>query len=345
MEIISFLISFLLSGLLSFSPLGLDRLTDEPQKFHEKPVPRVGGLAIFLATFIGLYQFKILTWKFPTSIAFLSGFIEDITRKLSEKIRFFILILAALVAVFSLNVVIIDLKEFPVLSLLVQFFPFAVLFTVIAIVGLANAFNIIDGLNGLSSGTALIVLASIMYVSLEVGDYKIFLLSEILFLSTLGFFLWNFPWGKIFLGDGGAYFLGFFIACLVILLNQKHQLVSDWYPVAVAVYPIFETLFSMIRRACFLKTSPLKPDRYHLHSLLFLFLKRKVKDSLANPFTSLILLIGQSIFVAVTSFYWKKTYILLMVIAIFVVTYISAYAILLKILKIDLRKNETIKPN
>jgi len=339
MEIIIFLTSFLLSGLLGFSLLGLDKLTNEPQKFHKKPVPRIGGLAIFLATFIGLIQAKISTCFFPTSIAFLSGFIEDITRKLSEKIRFFILILAALVAVFSLNVVIIDLKEVPVLNLLVQFFPFAVLFTVIAIVGLANAFNMIDGLNGLSSGTALIVLASIMYVSLQAGDFQIFLLSKILFLSTLGFFFWNFPWGKIFLGDGGAYFLGFFIACLVIFFNQKYQRVSDWYPVAVAVYPIFETLFSMFRRVFFLKTNPLKPDRYHLHSLLFLFFKKRLKESVANPLASVVLLIIQLPFVVISSLYWEKTYILLADIAFFVVTYILAYVTLLKITRIDLGKN------
>ena len=330
MELVSFILSFILSAFLSFSKFGLDRLTSEPQKFHKKPVPRIGGLAIFVSTVVGILSNKFFSWLLPLTIAFVAGFLEDITRKISERVRFVILTVGALITIFTLNVVITDLKEAPVLGYLVHFYPFAVLFTTIAIVGLANAFNIIDGLNGLSSGTALLVLLSVMYVALQVNDFQIYLLSKILFFSTLGFFLWNFPFGKIFLGDGGAYFIGFYIACLIIVLNQQHQKVSDWYPVGVAIYPIFEALFSIFRRALIFKTNPLKPDSYHLHSLIYSFLKGKLPPHIANPLTALSMLLIQTPFIVMVSLKWSETGSILSIICLFCILYLAIYVFFLK---------------
>ena len=327
-----FLLSLAISFLIANSKKGLDLLTNEPQKFHEKPVPRIGGLSIFISTLYGFFVYKLLLnpLSLALSVSFLSGFIEDITRKISEKTRLLILILAAFIAIFFANVLILNLNEVPILGELVRFLPIAVVFTTIAIVGLANAFNIIDGLNGLASGTALIILASIYFVALQNGDIEIKTLSEILFTAILGFFVWNFPFGKIFLGDGGAYFIGFYIACLDILLNQKHQQVSDWYALAVIIYPVFEVIFSIIRRKFILGLNPLKPDNFHLHSLLFQLLMKKLSKSWANPLAALIILIAYAGYVYLVSIYWSDTPILLLLIAIFCAVYTIFYFALYK---------------
>ena len=325
-----YIVSFILSGLLSYLPIGKDTLTKEPQKFHKKPVPRTGGLAIFIATLVGLIIHSLFSWILPVTFSFITGFIEDITRKVSPKTRFLLLSLAAVLAILGLKIIISRLEDIPFMNSLLQFTPFAILFTLIAIVGLANAFNMIDGLNGLASGTALTILSSLMYVSLKVNDNLVNLLSVILFLSILGFFFWNFPWGKIFLGDGGAYFIGFFIACLVITLHKNHLEVSDWYPVAVAVYPIFDALFSIFRRVVLLKENPLKPDKYHLHSLLYFFLRKKVKDNLANPLAAFLLIVFQISFIIPTSLYWYASKYLIINILIFCILYILIYIVLVK---------------
>ena len=330
-----FLLSFLISLLIANSKKGLDLLTNEPQKFHEKPVPRIGGLSIFISTLYGFFIQKMLLTplSLALSISFLGGFIEDITRRISEKVRLLILISAALVAIFFAKVLILNLNEVPILGDLIKFLPIAVLFTTVAIVGLSNAFNIIDGLNGLSSGTALIILASIYFVASQNGDIEIETLSKILFAAILGFFVWNFPFGKIFLGDGGAYFIGFYIACLDILLNQRHQDVSDWYALAVIIYPVFEAIFSIIRRKFVLGLNPLKPDSFHLHSLLFQLLMRKFPKNWANPLAALIILLIYAGYISVVSIYWNNTPILLFLIITFCAVYTITYTALYKKVK------------
>ena len=326
---------FLLSTFLSFvlSKIrfnkGLDNITGEPQKIHTQPIPRVGGFAVFLSTIYGFFLYKISLNFFELSItlAFISGFIEDITRKLSEKLRLLLLFISALTVILGEKILVQNLNGVPILESLINFYPFAVIFTAVAIAGLSNAFNIIDGLNGLASGIALIILISIYFVAGQLPDLQTFIYAKILILSLLGFFIWNFPWGRIFLGDGGAYFLGFYIACLVILLNQKN--VPAWYSLAVIIYPVFEVIFSMIRRGL-LKKNPLKPDRYHLHTLLFTILSQKYSSKWANPMASAIILLLYLAYVWVITVFWNNSLILVVAIITFCAIYTATYFFLYK---------------
>jgi UDP-N-acetylmuramyl pentapeptide phosphotransferase/UDP-N-acetylglucosamine-1-phosphate transferase len=137
------------------------------------------------------------------------------------------------------------------------------------VAGVANAVNIIDGFNGLASMCVVIMLIGLAYVAFAVDDRLIALLALAGVGAVLGFFVWNFPAGLVFLGDGGAYFLGFYLAELAILLLHRNPDVSPMFPLLLCIYPVFETLFSIYRRK-WLRGVPVgMPDGAHLHSLIY----------------------------------------------------------------------------
>ena len=143
-------------------------------------------------------------------------------------------------------------------------------FTTFALVGVSNAINIIDGFNGLASGVCLLILSGILYVAYDVKDVEIFYCALVLFFGILGFFVCNFPLGKIFLGDGGAYFLGFILGMLLVLLTQRHtKSVSAFFGLSIMIYPVWEVVFSIWRKRFKRKMSATEPDKVHLHMLIF----------------------------------------------------------------------------
>ena len=146
---------------------------------------------------------------------------------------------------------------------------FAVAFTAFAVGGIANSINIIDGYNGLAGGYAVIVLAALAWVAGQVGDPVVLTASLVMLGALLGFLLWNYPAGKIFMGDGGAYLLGFWLGELAVLLVVRNPDVSPWFPLMLLAYPVVDTLFSMYRRHILRGYSPGDADAMHLHQLVF----------------------------------------------------------------------------
>jgi UDP-N-acetylmuramyl pentapeptide phosphotransferase/UDP-N-acetylglucosamine-1-phosphate transferase len=144
----------------------------------------------------------------------------------------------------------------------------AILITCIAVSGVSHSFNLIDGYNGLSGVVALIILMGIAYVSFQVSDNQIFFLSIVTIGSLSGFLVLNYPRGLIFLGDGGAYLLGFIVAQLSVLLTFRNHEISKWFPLLLCLYPVFETLFTMYRRIFIKRVSAGRPDASHLHQLI-----------------------------------------------------------------------------
>jgi UDP-N-acetylmuramyl pentapeptide phosphotransferase/UDP-N-acetylglucosamine-1-phosphate transferase len=112
-------------------------------------------------------------------------------------------------------------------------------------------------------------LTAIGFVAFLAGDKTIMSLSIITLSSIFGFFIWNYPRGQIFLGDGGAYLIGFWVAALSVGLTVRHENISPWFPLVSNAYPIFETLFSIYRRKIHQGRSPGMPDRLHLHGLVY----------------------------------------------------------------------------
>jgi UDP-N-acetylmuramyl pentapeptide phosphotransferase/UDP-N-acetylglucosamine-1-phosphate transferase len=258
-----------------------------PQKFHSAPTPRIGGLGVMAGLFVtgaALLAFEqsasseqlgyLLIASLP---AFLGGITEDVTKNVGVLTRLLLTMLAAAFGVWLLGAVIPRL-DIPGFDTLLMWAPFAIAFTMFAVGGVANAINIIDGYNGLAAGHAVIVLTAMAWVSALVGDDFLFTSALAMIGALLGFLAWNYPKGKIFLGDGGAYLLGFWLAEISVLLVVRHPEVSPWFPMLLLVYPIFETLFSMYRRKVVQGQSPGHPDRQHLHQVIYMRLTQARTD-------------------------------------------------------------------
>jgi UDP-N-acetylmuramyl pentapeptide phosphotransferase/UDP-N-acetylglucosamine-1-phosphate transferase len=234
----------------------LDHDLSGPQKFHAFAVPRVGGIGIVAGLVCavpalwaanpaaGRVAGALLLCGLP---ALGAGLVEDFTKRVSPRSRLLATALSAALMVWFLDAA-ITRTDIPGLDWVVGFGTGAALLTVFAVAGIANSVNIIDGFNGLASMCVVIMLAALAYVAFQVGDPVIGALALAGIGAVLGFFVWNFPAGLIFLGDGGAYFLGFFVAELSILLLVRNPDVSPLFPLLVCVYPVFETLFSIYRR-------------------------------------------------------------------------------------------------
>lgn len=154
-----------------------------------------------------------------------SGLVEDLTKRVSPLARLVCTMAAAALAYFLLNVAVTRISV-PPLDFLLSYAVISCAVTVLAVAALANAINIIDGFNGLASMVAFMMVASLAYVAFQVSDPIVLSASFMMMGAVLGFFIWNFPAGLIFLGDGGAYFIGFMLAELSIMLVMRDRDVS-----------------------------------------------------------------------------------------------------------------------
>ncbi len=263
-----------------------------PQKIHHHPTPRIGGLGLISALFAcaslmlftadGIQQREFGLLIICSMPAFLGGIVEDVTRRVGVLERLLLTMLSASMAAWLLNGILIRL-HIPVIDSLMPLIPFALAITIFAVRGVANAINIIDGFNGLSASYAVVVSAGLAFVANRVGDPLVFSVSLSLTGCLLGFLAWNWPRGKLFLGDGGAYLVGFLLAEQAVLLTTRNPDVSPWYPVVLLIYPVFETLFTIYRRKVVRGRSPGQPDGLHLHTLIY----RRIVPRCSNTGTSL----------------------------------------------------------
>ena len=243
------------------------------QKFHTSPTPRIGGVAIVSGIFSGWFFaphnfFGGLLWPLLLAgiPAFVFGLLEDVTKKISVRVRLLATMACGVIGYVITGFSITDVNV-PGIDWLLDFTVLSVAFTAFSVAGIANSINIIDGFNGLSSGTAVIIAASFAAISLNLGDDYLTYVCLLITATTLGFMLVNWPFGKIFLGDGGAYFIGFSLAWVAVLMLERHPEVSAWAPMLVCGYPVIEVVFSMLRRRR-RSLSVGDPDRIHLHSLV-----------------------------------------------------------------------------
>lgn len=247
--------------------------TDVPnaRKVHTHIMPRLGGLAFYLAFVIGMlivrpdssYTMPVLI---GSVIIVITGILDDIFT-LSPKIKITGHLLAALVIVQGgISVAFINLPFNGVLYLHWLSIPLTVLW----IIGITNAINLIDGLDGLAAGVSSIVLLTIAGLALTEGNSFVFIVSTLMLGSTLGFLPYNFHPAKIFMGDTGSNLLGYVIAVLALLGFKNVTLFSLVVPIIILAVPISDTLFAIIRRL--VNRQPLTaPDKSHLHHCLLRF--------------------------------------------------------------------------
>ena len=277
------------------------------QSAHSGFVPRVGGQAIYvsLISLIPLLSFGFiplalvfdlnvyeLTWLILSSApVFLMGLAEDLGYNASPRVR----ILASTVSslfVMMLFKVWVSKVGVPGFDAVIKFTPFAIFFTLFATVGVVNAFNLIDGLNGLSSYISISIAASLSIVSFDVGNSQFAIFLVLLSFAVLGFSVLNFPFGKIFLGDGGAYALGHLLVWSAILLIDKETEISPFSILLIFFWPVADTGLAIWRRWK-LGTPADRPDRLHFHQLTMRFFEIRIfgreKRHITNPISTLVL--------------------------------------------------------
>jgi len=252
------------------------------QKVHTTAVPRIGGVGVVAGLLLGIFAF---TQLFPGQFnaaqldlvllllcasipAFVAGIIEDFTKRVSVRVRLVATIASALLASVMLGATVEEMDIWGLDSLLV-YAPVAIAVTAIMVAGAANAVNIIDGFNGLSSTTIILMATGLGIIAWQHNDAFVMMLAALCVGAACGFLVLNYPTGKLFLGDGGAYFLGFWVAEMAVLLLNRHAEINAWQVLGVCAYPIIEVLFSIYRRRFIQNVSPGAPDALHLHTLIF----------------------------------------------------------------------------
>jgi len=344
-----FLLSFVLSAALTILVVrGLrhrgsatkDDDLSGPQKVHATTVARVGGIGVVGA----LAGVAALAWALDRELArvlalllacgmpvFAMGLLEDLTKRVSPVSRLGAAAISALLAALVLGTV-IDRTDIWGLDWIASTATGAVLLAVFAVSGIANAINIIDGFNGLASMCATMIMLSIAYVAFQVGDSLVFSLAVAGAGAVLGFFIWNYPAGLIFLGDGGAYFIGFLTAEIALLLLQRNPPVSPLFPLLACIYPVFETVFSMYRRKVIRGQSVGMPDGLHLHSLVYRRLLRWAigrQDAAAmmrrNSRTAPYLWLLSMFAVIPAILFWNNSRVLGLCIVLFALAYVVLY--------------------
>ena len=246
---------------------------DGVQKFHHEPTPHVGGLAVFLSFVLGSFLLPIEAQRVLQPIlivsapVFIIGLIEDFSAKVSPLWRLLFIFLSLSVSFFYLNVGVYSLS-FDWIDALLSYPIIGLLFTLLVVGGAVNALNVIDGYNGLMSGYAILVSIAMAVVAHQLGDALIVQLNLLLIMSLLGFFLLNFPFGKLFMGDGGAYFIGFMLSMIGLVFVSRHDELSNWFVLGLLMYPMYELLFSVYRKRVINGTPASQPDGFHLHMLV-----------------------------------------------------------------------------
>lgn len=247
-------------------------LTDGVQKFHTAPTPRVGGIPILLGLVVAWgeappdMQAMLTPILFAGLPAFIFGVAEDITKRVGVVARLLATMASGLLGWWITDYSLTRVDVWGV-DWLLSFTMVSVVFTAFAVGGVANSINIIDGFNGLASTMSTLAFVGYAMIAWQVGDTTLAGVSLVLAACVWGFFWVNWPFGKLFLGDGGSYFIGFALAWVAVLLIERNASVSAFAALLVCVHPVTEVLFSIYRRKI-RKDHPGMPDRLHFHSLV-----------------------------------------------------------------------------
>ena len=302
---------------------------DIHQKFTlSNSIPLSGGIYLIIIFFIYSYNQIGLLFLFIISI-FLIGLLSDIKIIYSVKLRIFLQSIVVIVLVIFFDLKILSTR-IGLLDKVLEFNYINYLFVTFCILIIINGTNFIDGLNTLVIGYYLII--TIMIFNLELFstisvDNNLIILG-IIFLSFI--YILNLL-NKLFLGDSGAYFLGFSYAILLIMIHNKNLSVSPFFIILLLWYPGFEILFSIIRKINN-KISPLAPDIKHLHQIIFIYLNRTFfkKKIYANIISANIINLYNIIIFCIAISDISKTSLQIILIMLNIFIYLITYFSLIK---------------
>ncbi|HVN33859.1 MAG TPA: glycosyltransferase [Casimicrobiaceae bacterium] len=261
------------------------------QKVHISATSRLGGVIVVVGSLAVLGTGRGLGYHdvaaaLPLALAalpvVLMGLAEDLTGSVRPRYRMIAAVASGALASYYAGGVIPRL-DLPLVDTLLRNPWIALPLTWFMVAGACNAINLVDGANGLASGTAMIMFGGIALAAGWSGDSRT--LAEALTMMGLlaGFLVWNYPRGRIFLGDAGAYFVGFMYAELSIRLIARNDGISAWYVIMLGAYPICDTLFAMYRRGVVRRRPLMAPDALHLHTLVFRRVAMPIERRTANP--------------------------------------------------------------
>lgn len=301
--------------------LGAIDIPQDNRRMHKQPIPRLGGLAIYLGfvitslVFLNLSPLLITILLGGTGIVVL-GTLDDIFR-LRASLKFLVQIGVAFIAVWQG----ITIEQITLLGKTINFGGFSILITVFWIVGLTNAINLIDGLDGLSCGVSTISAFSLLLVAILMGQNpESILVTGILAGACLGFLPFNTNPAKIFMGDTGALFLGYTLSVISVGGVLKfHTVVSVIIPLLIFALPLFDTTFAILRRVIHGK-SPFEPDRGHLHHRL-IDMGLNQKQTVAVLYATCALL-GLSAILFTSERLWRAAIVILVGIIIFILNFV-----------------------
>lgn len=301
----------------------------DTRKVHSKPMPRLGGVAIFISFLVGYIFFgqintQMISILIGGFIIILLGIFDDI-KPIPARYKFAVQIFAACIVVFYGNIYLPKISAF---GLNINFglwgYPLAVLF----IVAIINAINLIDGIDGLAAGTSTIYFLTISIIAFVLNRLNGLdvILCLIMLGATLGFLLYNFPPASIFMGDTGSTFLGFMISIVALLGYKAATVTSLIIPILVLFLPIIDTLLAIFRRI--LKGENIgKPDKEHLHHQI-LKLNKSPKKTVLIMYAINILCAAISIFYALGDN--KQAIILYLILLVVIIMLIFKTDILFK---------------
>ena len=267
------------------------------RKIHNKPIPRLGGLAIVAGFLLGYMLFgepsvlmnSILIGSF---IIVITGMIDDI-KPISAKVKFLFQFIAVLVVVLYGN---INISKLTVFGYLIDFKWLTIPFTILFLLTCINCMNLIDGMDGLSSGISAIYFLTIGIISFAMGRFGIYyIISLILLGCVLGFLIHNFNPADIFLGDSGSMFLGYMVGVVALLGYKSVVLTSIVIPFLILIIPLLDVIFAIIRRK--LKGESIAtPDASHIHHQI-------LRRTSSQRKTVLIIYLVQALFSAAAVIY------------------------------------------
>lgn len=304
------------------------------QKFHVIPTPRVGGLPIMIGLSVGCFTSTPEIKQMLTPIliagvpAFLFGFAEDVTKRVVVLARLFATMASGLLAWWLTDY---SLSRVDVWGIdwLLKYTLISVLFTSFAVGGISNAINIIDGFNGLASSMVTLAFVGFAVIAWSVADATLANVAIILAACVWGFFWVNWPFGKLFLGDGGSYFIGFALAWVAVLLIERNPGVSPFAALLICIHPVSEVLLSIFRRKIkMINTS--HPDRLHFHSLIKQRYVRRwfgnLSLELRNSLTGVLVGSITSIAILIASFVYQSSFLSLFAVIALSMGYVAIYA-------------------
>ena len=328
MNIIFFFLILIFSLTLNYifnkKKLFMNSTGDIHQKFASSTnVPLSGGVILILSSFYYLNSFNFIFVFFAFSIFFI-GFLSDIKKINSPRLRLILQILIIFGIVYFSSIMVFSTKIF-LLDFLLENNIFQIIFTIFCILIIINGCNFVDGMNTSLLGYCIIISLALCYLDLK--DVQISQLINFYNLITvlLALFILNF-FNKLYLGDSGSYLLGLLLSLGLIDTHQINNDISPFFIICLLWYPAFENLFSILRKVQFSR-SPVKPDTNHLHQLIFYYLKLFFKSNnfYLNTFTGVLINAYNLLSILFATQFYNNTQAQILIIFFNITVYVFIY--------------------